>query len=918
MRRHNRSSLSASSTFRPAGQRRAWINHPGLFASLLAIALPASRLDAQTISTIAGGGPPANSAATSVGVAPFNVAIDGNGNIYFTTPGFDNNVYRLSGGALNRVAGNDGSGFQGDGGPATSALLNYPTGIAVDRNGNLYIADVDNYRVRAVNMQSTTVTLLGVSIGPGQIATVAGNGTEGYAGDGGPAISAEIGITSSGVDSGLAVDASGNLFIADTFGGHIREVNTAGTISTVVGTTNKKPDFCYNGPITSTVLWEVEDVAFDAAGNLYYSDAGLYCVEVVNRSSTPITVLGVTVPAGYVAPVAGNGKDNYSGDGGPATEAEINTPVQIAFDSSGDLFIADYLNFDVREVNPSGTISTFAGIYNTEGALGDGGPAVDAFLELPAGVAADASGNVYIAAGDRLRMVNTSGTISTVAGEGFLISGNGGPATQAQLDYPQGILAGTSGLYIADQAEVRLVNSMGNISIFAGTGTGGYSGDNGPATSAAMEKPAGVALDGAGNFYISDQNASVIRKVNAGGTITTIAGGGSGCSQETDQYGDGCPATEAQFFEPQGLAVDGSGNLYIADTLNGLIRAINNHATPVTLYGVTIAAGDIAVVAGGGMNNPSTGGSALNAALSSPSSIVVDSAGTLYIADPGYAEVLQVDSGGSISVFAGEGGGSAPGPNGDGGPALNASLALPSGLTLDSAGDVFIADSGHQRIRVVNMQSTTITSFGVSIAPGNIATMAGDGTQGFTGDGGLATAADLNYPTAMALDAAGNLYINDSDNKRIRKVTPATSSKLTPTVTVSPAEAQITTKQPDTVTVTVSGGNGNPTPTGTVTLTSGTYNSGATALSSGSAMITIPAGSLAVGSDTLTATYSWRYELHHEHRHGARDRGAGHRNLLDFQPEPESESGVVCCGRRLRRRLQKRHPLAQHEHAAGL
>ncbi|MGB9029075.1 MAG: hypothetical protein WCC27_03060, partial [Acidobacteriaceae bacterium] len=597
-----------------------------LFAGLVMLAAVSavSRLDAQIISTIAGGGPPANSTATAVGVTPYNIAVDASGNVYFTDSNFDNNLYRLAGGLLNRVAGNDGQGFQGDGGPATSALLNDPTGIAVDRNGNLYIADVGNYRIRAVNMQSTTVTLLGVSIGPGQIATVAGNGTEGNTGDGGPAIDAEIGITESGGDSGLAVDASGNLFFADTFGSRIREVNTSGTISTVVASNGVPPAFCDNGPIASAVLREPEDVAFDAAGNLYVSDAGSYCVEVLNRSANPIQVFGVTVPAGYIAAVAGNGKDNYSGDGGPATAAELDGPFQIAFDPTGDLFITDPYNFVVREVNPSGIISTFAGIHNTGGPLGDGGPATSAYIGQVPGVAADPSGNVYLASGQRLRMVNTSDIISTVVGDGLLTSGNGASATDAQLGAPQSILANTNGVYLADLAEVRLVNPPGVISNFAGTGTGGDSGDGGPANSAALYRPSGLAQDAAGNIYISDSGANVIRKVDTSGAITTFAGGGTGCEQETDTYGDSCPATEARFFEPAGLAVDSAGNLYTAEPENGLIRVVNNQATAVTLYGVTIAPGDIAVVAGGGMNDPSAGGSALNAALSSPSSIVVD------------------------------------------------------------------------------------------------------------------------------------------------------------------------------------------------------------------------------------------------------------------------------------------------------
>ena len=251
----------------------------------------------------------------------------------------------------------------------------------------------------------------------------------------------------------------------------------------------------------------------------------------------------------------------------------------MAADGAGNLYIADSGNHRIRKVDSSGTISTIAG-SGEFGFGGDGGPAIDARLNYPSGVAVDGAGNVYIAdlGNQRIRKVDSTGTITTIAGSGETgfggggFGGDGGPATEAQLNYPRGVaIDGAGNVYIADQGNqrIRKVDSTGTITTIAGSGERGFSGDGDPATEAQLNYPWGVAVDGAGNVYIADLGNHRIRKVDSLGTITTIAGSG-----EFGFGGDGGPAIDARLNYPSGVAVDGAGNLYIADSVNHRIRIL--------------------------------------------------------------------------------------------------------------------------------------------------------------------------------------------------------------------------------------------------------------------------------------------------------------------------------------------------------
>jgi sugar lactone lactonase YvrE len=591
-------------------------------------------------------------------------------------------------GVLTLVAGNGTAGYSGDNGPATSAQLSYPAGVAVDAAGNLYIAGGN--RIRKVSN--------------GVITTVAGNGTAGYSGDNGPATSAQLSYP-----AGVAVDAAGNLYVAGD--NRIRKVSN-GVITTVAGngTAGYSGD---NGPATSAQLnWPIS-LAVDGAGNLYIVDNQNFCIRKVSN--------------GLITTVAGNGTQGYSGDNVPATGARLDAPEGVAVDGAGNLYIADGGSDSIRKVS-NGVITTVAGNGACCGFGGDNGPATSAELYAPNGVAVDGAGNLYIAdsGNDRIRRVS-NGVITTVAG-GAGAFGDNGPATGADLWAPEGVAVDSSGnLYVADTFSQRIRRvSNGVITTVAGGGSasgpagGGYSGDNGPAASAQLKRPSGVAVDGAGNLYIADNWNNCIRKVS-NGVITTVVSG---------------------LRYPAGVAVDAAGNLYIADSGNNRVLKVSN--------------GVVATVAGNGIYGYSgDNGPATSAQLYAPDGIAVDGAGNLYIADIGNYRIRKV-SNGVITTVAGNG---TYGYDGDNGPAAHAQLGTPSGVAVDAAGNLYIADYMSQRIR--------------KVSNGVITTVAGNGTGGFSGDNGPAAHAQFYAPSGIAVDGAGNLYIADMGNDRIRVLTPS-------------------------------------------------------------------------------------------------------------------------------------------------
>jgi uncharacterized protein (TIGR03437 family) len=317
--------------------------------------------------------------------------------------------------------------------------------------------------------------------------------------------------------------------------------------------------------------------------------------------------------------IAGNGVRGFSGDGGPAINASLNSPFGVVVDAAGNLFIADNENRRVRKVAPAGTISTVAG-NGISVFFGDGGPATSAALASPTGIAVDAAGNLYIAdtLNHRVRRITAGGIITTVAGNGLRgFAGDGGPATAAFLDEPYGVAVDTAGnLFIADSSNnrIRKVTTNGAISTLAGNGRYAYAGDGGPATNASLAFPNGVAVDAAGNVYIGDTRNARVRKVSPNGIISTLAGNGS----VFPFVGDGGPATSATVSAPYSVALDGSGNVFVADLQR--IRKVSLGGTITTVAG------------NGNIGYSGDGGPATSASLGSQG-VVVDAAGNVFIAD---------------------------------------------------------------------------------------------------------------------------------------------------------------------------------------------------------------------------------------------------------------------------------------------
>ena len=629
------------------------------------------RVSASTgiITTVAGtgfvdysgdGGP-----AVLAGMAfPFGIAVDyANGLLVVDT--INNRIRRIdaASGVIATVAGIGQDGYSGDGGPARSASLTSPYAVAVDGSGSLFIADTGNNRIRRVDA------------GTGVITTVAGNGTGGYSGDGGPAASATL-----SEPCGIALDSGGNILIADTGNNRVRRVDASSQIIRTVAGNGILGISGDGGPAVASNLARPYGVALDSNGDLLIADTGSNRVRRVDAAT------------GIIQTVVGNGYPGYSGDGGPATSAQLMAPTGIVVDGAGNCYVADFFNHRVRRASAAtGIISTMVGV-GTQGLSGDNGPAGAAQLMGPYGSAVDSDGNIFIADtfNNRIRKIEAlTGIIRTVAGTGALgYSGDNGPALSAGLSMPEAVVSDRSGnLFVCDTANQRIRRidaASGVITTVAGNGNQGYSGDNGPGTSASLNVPTWLVFDPAGNLLIADSGNHRIRRLNfAGGIITTVAGNGSGGFS-----GDSAPAISASLMEPAAIAVDSAGNLYIADTGNQRVRK------------VAASTGLITTVAGTGQAGFSgDGGPAAAATLQSPKGVAVDARGNLLIADTLNARIRMIAAGtGIITTVGGPG---KWGSYGDDGPATAAFLAIPTGITVDSAGNIFIADTGNYRIRAI-------------------------------------------------------------------------------------------------------------------------------------------------------------------------------------------------------------------------
>lgn len=598
------------------------------------------------VKTVAGNGTCTDSAgdgpATSIGMGIVSgVAVDGSGNVYIS----ESDTCRIrevqaANGSLVTVAGSGSCAYAGDGGPANLAMLVGPHAVALDTVRNLYIADGDFIREIAATTSGTKTA--------GYIYTIAGNGSSGLNGDNGPATSASL-----GQPMGVFVDANGNVFIADTTNEVIREVAganngslTSGYIYRVAGTGEK----AYGGDggvATNASLSTPQSVFIDGDGNVVIADMDNHRVRQVAGTTAG------TMTAGNMYTLAGNGYVAYSGDGGPASGATMNAPYGMATDGLGNLYIADTFNQVIREVSVSdGKIRTIAGT-GIFGYSGDGGPATQAKLNFPNRVTLDHSGNLFIADASNCvirKVAAGTGIIATVAGNGICaFNGDNLPATSAALNDPYGLIVDDAGnLYIADTANFRVrempattsaTMTAGYMYTIAGTNYAPTIGDNGPATSAMLYFPLGIAMDKDGNLFIADTYHGRIREVAAKTTSTMTAGyiytvAGNGTSGPT---GDNGPALNAALYYPSDVQVDAAGNLFIADTFSTSVREVPASAN------ATMTAGYIYTVAGTGTPGYSgDGGPATSAMISGPRGLAAGPVGDLLIVDTDNGAIRSV------------------------------------------------------------------------------------------------------------------------------------------------------------------------------------------------------------------------------------------------------------------------------------
>lgn len=615
-----------------------------------------------TIATFAGGSPtPVGDGGPALSAILFNpkgVTVDSAGNLLIA----DTSNHRIrkvdAGGTISTVAGTGIAGFGGDGGPATAALLSSPETVLVDAAGNLIISDTGNSRIRKVSPA-------------GVISTIAGTGAAGFGGDGGQATAAQFDSVRN-----LALDGSGNLYLAD-FGNHrIRRIDGAGVITTYAGTGSAG----YSGDGAQATAAEL-----NFPSGVTYTAAGLVIADELNQRLRRVDGTGV------ISTIAGTGAAGYGGDGGSALAAQLNLPTHVSSDSTGRLFVSDGANQRMRQIDTGGTIATVAGTgtagYSGDGAqataaefsgvgasapgpggtlyisdianarirrvnasgvvntvagggVGDGQPALKGTLNDPRGIALDAAGNLLIADCNdrRLRKVDTSGVISTVAGGGQPADGvgDGEQATASALRCPSGVAVVTSGpalgtIYIADSGShrVRKIDPSGVITTAAGTGVAGYNGDGISAVTAQLRSPSGVGFDTSGNLLIADTDNHRVRRVDAGSAISTVAGNG------TQGYGkDGLAATAVPVTNPTGTAVDASGNLFIAESHFARVRKVTGGViSTVAGLGVPAITGD--------------GGPAAAATVDLPTNLALDSSGNLYVTDLGNNRVRRIASGAS-------------------------------------------------------------------------------------------------------------------------------------------------------------------------------------------------------------------------------------------------------------------------------
>jgi YD repeat-containing protein len=669
--------------------------------------------------------------------------------------------------------------------------------VAVDSAGDVFIADSANNRIQEVfhsggQSYGQSMTAGDVYTVAGSAAGTAGTGSSGQAADGSLLKDPES----------MTVDSAGDLYIADTGNNRIEEVAAAAgkqwglsmaaaDIYTVMGSASGTAG---NHMPTSTLLTAPDGVLVTSSDALYITDTGNNMVQFVPRAAG--TFWGQSMADGGLYDIAGSsaGTAGGTGNGGAGISALLDGPAAVALDSSGDLYIADAGNNQIRELSAStDDIALTAGDGQDLASAGNGFPAVNGQLIEPGGEIADSHGDIYVSDSQNSRVqeiaayTHTQWGIPMTGGEVYTIAGSA-------------------------------------------TGVAGNSGDGGAATAALLNDPQGLAFDNNGNLLITDFGNNQVRVVDAeAGTNTiygqpmtandiyTIAGQTSGASGTA---GDGGPAASGYLYRPQAIAVDAKGDVYIADKDNNRIQEIQ--AAGGISWGQTMTAGDIYTVAGsatGAAGSSGDDGPATSATLG-PEGVAVDAAGDLIIADTAGEQVRMVPVAAGtyygqsmkahyIYTLAGSTAGTA-GSSGDGHPAVDSELYTPVGIALDPAGDIYIADAANNRIQeIANVNGT---AWETEMTADDIYTIVGTGAAGSTGNGGPAYLATVDFAVSSGTDNYGDLYVGDQTSGQLREVTSASPATIAPapglTSALYPAPGSSigTTTYPAGVTVTQPGG----------------------------------------------------------------------------------------------------------------
>jgi len=665
-----------------------------------------------TFTTLAGTPPPLpGSSVDGTGpqaqfVWPISVAADASGNVYVADRN-DSTIRKVTpAGIVTTLAGSAVLGTAVAGstdGPESVALFNFPEGVAVDGSGNVYVADTHNDTIRKISSAGMVTTFAGTA------------GVEGSADGTGPAAQFQQ-------PGAVAVDANGNVYVADTGNCTIRKITPAGVVTTLAGTARVEGSADGMGPAAQFAA--PEGLAVDANGNVYVADT-------FNETIRKVT------PAGMVTTVAGTAGFIGSADG-TGSSALFDTPYGVAVDASGNLYVGDTENDTIRKITPGGIVTTFAGSVGNVDAVGVYARAADgigaaAGFDYPSGLAVDGNGNIYVAdkLNNEIRKISPAAVVTTLAGALSQSAGwVDGPGNVARFNGPGGLTVdGTDNVYVADTYNnaIREISPNGVVTTLAGSPNNPVFGQaNGVGLSAQFEYPGSVTLDGSGNLYVTDIG---IRKITPAGVVTTFAAS----LPDAGNFGTTAPG---------GLALDSAGNFYFVD--NDTIQKI----TPAGV--VTTLAGTLGV-------RGSANGTGSVALFAEPSDLAVDGSGNVYVADFVNNMIRKISPDGVVTTLAGSPGTSGVG-NSDGTGAA-AQFRLPSGVAVDTAGNVYVADSGNDEIR-------KITPAGV------VTTLAGAGPpyaqNTFSYADGTGAAAQFNNPTGIAIDGHGNIYVVDTGNNVIR------------------------------------------------------------------------------------------------------------------------------------------------------